>query len=89
MKQIALLTTELTVDDVMRRWPPTIRVFLDFRMHCVGCSIAPFHTIEEACREHGIDLAVIFSHLHAVASSRMPVQPEAERDSPSARLNNA
>ena len=89
MKQIALLTTELTVDDVMRRWPPTIRVFLDFRMHCVGCPIAPFHTIEEVCREHGIDVAVFSSHLNTAASSRMPVQPEAERYSPSARLNNA
>src|SRR5215469_10082197 len=54
MKQIALLTTELTVDEVMRRWPPTIRAFLDFSMHCVGCPIAPFHTVEEACREHGV-----------------------------------
>ena len=33
---------DLTVDDVMRRWPATIRVFLDFRMGCVGCPIAAF-----------------------------------------------
>ena len=37
----------------MRRWPATIRVFLDFRMGCVGCPIAGFHTVEDACREHG------------------------------------
>jgi len=89
MKQIALLTTELTVDEVMRRWPPTIRAFLDFSMHCVGCPIAPFHTVEEACREHGVDLAVFFSHLQTAASSRVPVQSEVERRSPSARPNNA
>ena len=45
------------VDDVMRRSPATIRVFLDFRMSCVGCPIASFHSIEEAAREHGIDIA--------------------------------
>ena len=39
------------VDDVMRRWPATIRVFLNYRMRCVGCPIACFHTIEDACRE--------------------------------------
>ena len=89
MKQIALLTTELTVDEVMRRWPPTIRAFLDFSMHCVGCPIAPFHTVEEACREHGVDLAVFFSHLQTAASSRVAVQSEVERRSPSARPNNA
>ena len=45
----------LLVDDVMRRWPATIRVFLDFRMSCVGCPIASFHSVDEACHEHGVD----------------------------------
>ncbi|UPK37073.1 DUF1858 domain-containing protein [Bradyrhizobium sp. 186] len=43
------------VDDIMRTAPHTIRVFLAFRMACVGCPIATFHTVEDACREHGID----------------------------------
>jgi hybrid cluster-associated redox disulfide protein len=53
----AFMTVEshLLVDDVMRRWPATIRVFLDFRMSCVGCPIAGFHDIDKACREHGAD----------------------------------
>jgi hybrid cluster-associated redox disulfide protein len=45
----------LLVDDVMSRWPATIRVFLDFRMSCVGCPIATFHSVDEACGEHGVD----------------------------------
>ena len=45
----------LLVDDVMTRWPATIRVFLDFKLACVGCPIASFHSIDDACREHGID----------------------------------
>ncbi|HEX5007783.1 MAG TPA: DUF1858 domain-containing protein [Hyphomonadaceae bacterium] len=44
---------EMTVDEVMRRWPATIRVFLDFRMGCVGCPIGGFHTVADACTEHG------------------------------------
>jgi hybrid cluster-associated redox disulfide protein len=43
------------VDDIMRTAPHTIRVFLAFRMACVGCPIATFHTVEDACREHAID----------------------------------
>jgi len=45
----------LLVDDVMTSWPATIRVFLDFKLGCVGCPIASFHSIDDACREHGID----------------------------------
>ena len=43
------------VNDVMGDRPSTIRVFLDFRMRCVGCPIACFHTVDDACREHGVD----------------------------------
>ena len=43
------------VDDIMQSAPHTIRVFLAFRMACVGCPIATFHTVDDACREHGID----------------------------------
>ena len=45
----------LLVGDVMTRWPATIRVFLDFKLGCVGCPIASFHSVDDACREHGID----------------------------------
>jgi hybrid cluster-associated redox disulfide protein len=44
-----------TVDGVMRRWPATIRVFIEHRMLCIGCPIGTLHTIEEACRAHGVD----------------------------------
>jgi len=56
----------LLVEDVMSRWPATIRVFLDFRMGCVGCPIASFHDIGDACREHGVDRERFLAALVAV-----------------------
>jgi hybrid cluster-associated redox disulfide protein len=47
----------LLVDDVMRRWPQTVAVFIRRRMKCVGCPFGVFHTIEQACEEHSIELA--------------------------------
>ena len=63
------MTIESTrpVDDVMRRWPATIRVFLDHRMHCVGCPIACFHTIDDACREHDVDRTDFLDEIRAAA----------------------
>jgi hybrid cluster-associated redox disulfide protein len=55
------------VDDVMSRRPATIRVFLDFRMSCVGCPIAGFHSVDDACREHGIDRENFLAALRAAA----------------------
>lgn len=56
MRNDAMPTADMTVDEVMRRWPSTIRVFLDFRMRCVGCPIAAFHSVDEACEEHDFDI---------------------------------
>lgn len=65
------------VDDVMRRWPMTIRAFLKHRMHCVGCPIACFHTVVDACREHGVDQAGFLADLRAViAQGPMAATPD-------------
>jgi hybrid cluster-associated redox disulfide protein len=63
------ITADLLVDDVMRKWPVTIRVFLSYKMHCVGCPIACFHTVEEACREHGTDHVRLLADLRAAAEN--------------------
>lgn len=46
---------DLPLADLMASWPQVIPVFLKYRMLCVGCLINPFHTIEDACAEYGLD----------------------------------
>lgn len=46
---------EMTVDEIMRRWPTTIRVVMRHHMLCVGCPIGIFHTVVDACQAHRID----------------------------------
>jgi hybrid cluster-associated redox disulfide protein len=55
------------VDEVMRSQPKTIRIFLDFKMGCVGCPIACFHTVDDACVEHGIDRNAFMKALRDIA----------------------
>jgi hybrid cluster-associated redox disulfide protein len=43
----------MTVAAIMARWPVTIRVFVDWRLHCVGCPVGGFHRLAESAREHG------------------------------------
>ena len=46
---------DMTMDEIMRRWPATIHVVLRHQLLCVGCPIAGFHTVDDAIREHGLD----------------------------------
>ncbi|WP_249134928.1 DUF1858 domain-containing protein [Bradyrhizobium sp. AUGA SZCCT0222] len=62
-------TPDMMVDQVMNRWPASIRVFMDFRMGCVGCPIATFHSIDEASREHEVDGGAFLTALRAVVQA--------------------
>jgi hybrid cluster-associated redox disulfide protein len=59
------------VGKVMIVRPATIRVFLNFRMRCVGCPISAFHTVDDACMEHGVDRDEFLAALRAVAKAVM------------------
>lgn len=48
---------DMSLDDIMQRWPATISVFLLNRMSCIGCPIARFHTMADAAAEYNLDPA--------------------------------
>lgn len=56
MKQPATIDPDMTVDEIMRRWPATIKVMIRNRMLCIGCPIGVFHTVADACDAHRVDL---------------------------------
>lgn len=66
------ISDEWSVEEVMRRWPGTIRVFLDYKLRCVGCPIACFHSIADACREHHVDQEVFLAALRRTISMDGP-----------------
>lgn len=76
---------DMTMDAIMREWPETIRVILDHGLLCVGCPIAPFHTVADAAREHGVDEAAVIRDLKAAIlsaakdSARSMERPSASR----------
>ena len=55
----------MTVDEIMRRWPATIRVLIRHKMLCIGCPIAVFHTVADACAAHCLNEAMISAELLA------------------------
>ena len=57
-------------DDVMRQWPATIAIFLEFKMKCVGCPIGRFHTIADACREHNVDIIYFLARLRTITAAQ-------------------
>ncbi|MEW9835146.1 DUF1858 domain-containing protein [Mesorhizobium marinum] len=75
---------DMTMDEIMRLWPATIRVVLDHGLLCVGCPIARFHTVADAIREHGVDGARLRADLLAVIGNTGPGNAQSRSVRPSA-----
>lgn len=59
------LDPDLTVAEVLTRWPETIPTFMRHRMGCVGCAIAPFETLAEVAAIYGLNLEYFLRELQA------------------------
>jgi hybrid cluster-associated redox disulfide protein len=61
---------DLTLAELFAQRPETARVFLDRRMACVGCPIAPFHSVADACAEYALAEGRFRAELAAVSPPR-------------------
>lgn len=69
MKPPLTIAPDMTVDEIMRRWPATIRVFIRHRMLCIGCPIGVFHNLTDACDAHRLDEETVSRELLAAMKS--------------------
>ena len=46
---------KLSMEEIMDRWPATMHVLIGYKMHCLGCALAPYHNARDAAFEHGVD----------------------------------
>lgn len=54
MRRTDIDDPDLPLSRLFEAFPGVATVFLGERMLCVGCPIAPFHTVIDACEEYGL-----------------------------------
>ncbi len=64
MRKLSKITKEMTIGEVIKKYPKTVFVFIDYRLHCIGCPIAAGETIEEAAKAHRLDLKKFLKDLN-------------------------
>ena len=65
------ITKDSTIGDVVAKYPQVAPVFLKFGLHCVGCHVAVWETLEEGCMGHGMpeeDFRKLLKEANEVAS---------------------
>ena len=48
------ITKEMTLGEVIRKYPSSAAVMMEYGLHCIGCHVAEWESIEEGCLAHGI-----------------------------------
>jgi hybrid cluster-associated redox disulfide protein len=63
------VTGTATVAEVLQR-PVAARILVKHRMHCVGCAIARFETVAEACENYGVVLQDLLHELNDTTAAQ-------------------
>ena len=60
------ITKDMPIDEVVRKYPATIEVFLRHGLVCFGCAIARFESLGQGALGHGIEVEALLQDLNAV-----------------------
>ena len=53
-KEKNLITKDMLIGEVAQNHPESIKVMFECGMHCIGCGMVAYETLEEGCRGHGM-----------------------------------
>ena len=51
-----MITKEMSISEIVSKYPMTVPVFFQHGLMCVGCAAARFETLEQGAMAHGIDV---------------------------------
>ena len=75
-----IISRTTTIGEIVEKYPQTVETLLSYGVHCVGCHVSPFESLEDGFRGHGlseekIDDAVIQLN-EVVEKSMQPVSQQ-------------
>ncbi|MDP6670187.1 MAG: DUF1858 domain-containing protein [archaeon] len=53
------ITKNMTLGDIISKHPESAAVIMKYGLHCIGCHVAAWETLEQGSKSHGLDDAQI------------------------------
>lgn len=66
---IMAITKDMSILEVVQKYPDTVDVFVNAGMGCLGCAAAHFENIEQGAMAHGIDVDQLVKDLNTVVGA--------------------
>ena len=52
---MAQVNKNMSIAEVVMKWPESAGAFMESGLHCYGCAAARYETIEQGAMAHGVD----------------------------------
>lgn len=59
------ITKDMSIMEVVTKYPDTVPAFMQAGMGCIGCAAAHFENIEQGALAHGIDIDSLMEAINA------------------------
>ncbi|MBR6342328.1 MAG: DUF1858 domain-containing protein [Selenomonadaceae bacterium] len=63
------ITKDMSILEVVQKYPDIAKVFMSAGMGCLGCAAAHFENIEQGAMAHGIDIDALMEGLNDVVGA--------------------
>jgi len=60
------ITKDMTIGDIISKYPETVEVLAKHGFHCIGCPSAGAETLEQGAAAHGIDVDKLVKEMNEV-----------------------
>ena len=67
------ISNDITIKELLDRYPQLLRWFLDMGLFCVGCPAEGFHTLVDVAREYGVDEDQLLRNLNNAIDNSMAI----------------
>jgi hybrid cluster-associated redox disulfide protein len=64
MDETPRITADMTMAEVLDRYPQVENILVKYRLHCVGCEVSTLETLEVAAQTHKKDLQALLNDLN-------------------------
>lgn len=64
-----MITRDMTIGEIVRRYPQTLTVFEKYGLDCFECQIADFEALEHGAGVHKIDVSKLLEDLNEAISN--------------------
>lgn len=64
------ISKKMALGEAVQKFPATVPIMMKYGLHCVGCHVAAFETIEQGAAVHGMpekDLEKMLSEMNEAA----------------------